>query len=473
MIFKEYSQYDAYGLAELIKKKEISTLDAVESAINKIEELNPEINAVIYQDYEAALANAKEKESTKLGGLPFLTKGLGAMVKGFPYTFCSKLFRKNVAVEDSNLIKRYKNAGAIIIGQTNAPEFGINITTEPALHGPTRNPWNTEYSSGGSSGGAAAAVASGMVPVAHASDGGGSIRIPASCCGVFGLKPTRGRISHGPAGEGWGGLVAEHVISKSVRDSAWFLDLTNGPSLGDPYFAPPPSESYLENLDSPPKKLKIAYTTSSLSGEESSQECVAAVQKTLVLLESMGHELVEQKICFDYEKTQHHIHNLIICNLKGDLEAFESARGSRIRSEELEALSYRIHTAAPVISGYEYVKSIRYLHSLSRNLAGKFEQFDMFLTPTLATPPPLLNVLRMDTSSFEEYWRKLFRVNPFCGIFNVTGQPAASIPMHITDERLPVGVQIAGKYADEERLLKLCRQLELASPWKFPSSPTT
>ena len=299
-MFKEYDQYDAMGLADLIRRGQVSAEEVLEAAIARIEQLNPGVNAVVTRCFDQARETIRSGLSDgPFRGVPFLLKDLHALCKGAVTSNGCRFFRDNAADHDTELVARYKRGGLVILGKTNTPEFGLTITTEPVLFGATRNPWDRQHSAGGSSGGAAAAVAAGLVPAAHASDGGGSIRIPSSCCGVFGLKPTRGRNPHGPdRGEGWSGMGTEHVISRSVRDSAALLGLTCGPDTGAPYFATPPQRPFASELAAAPGSLRIAFATRTPAGEKVAPECEHAAVDTARLLETLGHRLEEVTLDF-------------------------------------------------------------------------------------------------------------------------------------------------------------------------------
>jgi Asp-tRNA(Asn)/Glu-tRNA(Gln) amidotransferase A subunit family amidase len=404
--------------------------------------------------------------------VPFLLKDINASMKGVPTSGGSRPFASIPAPHDSETVVRYRKAGLVILGKTNTPEFGLNLSTEPALFGATRNPWNLEHSAGGSSGGAAAAVASGMVPVAHASDGGGSIRIPSSACGVFGLKPTRGRISAGPdAGEGWGGLSTQHVVSRSVRDSAVFLDIAAGPASGDPYWAEPPTTSFLSATGREPKHLKIAVSFSTPNGVPVDPACIAATRAAARLCESLGHSVEEAYPTYAFEDMRLAAATVICANIAARLDLLAQTRGKAIAEDEVEPLTWICYQGGKLATASDYAAGIRALHGVGRQVAPFFDTYDILLTPVLAKPPIKLGVANTHSKDSEAFVEVVKTYSPFCQLFNVTGQPAMSVPLHWTDNGLPVGLHFAAKYGAEALLFSLAAQLERAKPWasKKPS----
>ena len=394
-------------------------------------------------------------------------KDLGAELAGTP--FCEGLafagdYRSSVTQE---LTQRFIDAGFVICGKTNTPELGILPTTEPRRFGPTRNPWHTGHSTGGSSGGSAAAVSSGMVPVAHANDGGGSIRIPASCCGLVGLKPTRGRNSLAPNyGDLMGGLVCEHVVTRSVRDSAAILDVTAGPVAGDPYWAPPlRGPSFAAAAATAPAPLRVAVMTSSPTGSVVDAECVAAVGATATLCESLGHHVEDAALAVDGDAFVAHFVNQWACGNAWALEDWEARVGRPAHEGDLEPLSWALVELGRSVHGGQYLRSVQELQRISRGIAEYFEGIDVLLTPTLAELPAPLGTF---DSPPGEPLTGLFRAAdyvPFTPPFNVTGQPGISLPLHWSESGLPIGVQFVGRLGGEETLLSLAGQLEQASPW--------
>jgi amidase len=465
--FKEYDQYDAIGLAGLIKKREVTPLELLEEAISRIEKANPVLNAVVTKLYDEA---KKEIDSGlpvgPFSGVPFLLKEF-EQYAGSPITNSSRFFVNNICNQDSEIVKRYKKGGLVILGKTNTSELCITASTESSLYGPCRNPWNTEISTGGSSGGAAAAVAAGIVPVAQGSDGGGSIRIPASCCGVFGMKPTRGRNPWGPVyGESWSGLHVKHVLSRSVRDSAAFLDLTCGPDVGAPYYLTEPTNSFLSQLNKELKPLKVGYTTSSVFEVEVDQECIIAVEKTVGLLKVLGHEIEEIEL--DYIEDAHEFwkafYTVMMANTDAEICAYSKRTGQDINQDKFENFTWLNLQRSKNNTATDFVAAQQYLHRIGRKIAKIFESYDVIVTPVIAKPPPPIGYLNTE-GDFDEYSKKAGEYFLFTGCFNVSGNPAMSMPLHSSSDNLPIGVQFVGKYADEETLYRLAYTIEKERLW--------
>lgn len=466
--FSEYESYDAMGLAELVREGEVSPGELLEAAIGRVEARNPALNAVVMPMYDEARGSINAGlPDGPLKGVPFLLKDLGLFYKGFATTFGSRLFVDFVPDHDSTLVTRYRKAGLVIFGKTNTPELGLTVTTEPQLYGACRNPWNPERTTGGSSGGSAAAVASGMVPVAHASDGGGSIRIPASCCGLFGLKPTRGRIPAGPhAGEGWNGMSSDHVITRSVRDSALFLDIAAGPSPGDPYCAPHFSGSFLEAVRQMPGKLRIAYTAVPPSGAQIHAECAAALHSTVQLCADLGHSLEEATPAIDFEPFQQAIVTIIDANTAALLDAGATALGRELGPDDVEYVTWRSAKAGNEYSAPDYVRAVETIHLTGRTVARFFEKYDILLSPALLQPPVPLGYLDTKSEDVKRYVKNLFTFFGFTGLFNATGQPSMSVPLYWSEDNLPIGLLFSARFGEEALLFRLAAQLEEARPWK-------
>jgi len=376
----------------------------------------------------------------------------------------------------------------LILGKTNTPEFGLVPFTESELLGTCRNPWNLEHTAGGSSGGSAAAVASGMVPMAGGGDGGGSIRIPASCCGLFGLKPTRGRTPTGPAeGELWRGAVVEHVITRSVRDSAAMLDALAGPDVGAPYFAPPPARPFIEEVKTPPGRLKIAFTTRSMLGHSVHADCVKAVKDAATLLESLGHDVVEDTPEVEREGFNQAFLTVVACELAAELDDVGKMLGRRASRGDVEVATWALALIGRSISGPEYANAVRYLQRASRRVGEFFERYDVHVCPVLASPPfrhgalqppaservvlSVLGALRASgvlkaMHALERAAETVYEWMAFTPVANATGQPAMSVPLSWNAEGLPIGVHFTGRYADEATLFRLAAELELAAPWR-------
>jgi amidase len=473
---EEVAWLDATAQADLVRAKEVSPAELVGEAIMRIEKLNPQLNAVIHELFDRARAEAAgDLPDGPFRGVPFLLKDLTAELAGTPFnegTDFSGDYRSTVTQE---LTKRYIEAGFVICGKTNTPEFGILPTAEPRRFGPSRNPWNIAHSTGGSSGGSAAAVASGMVPAAHANDGGGSIRIPASCCGLVGLKPTRGRNSQAPEyGDQMGGLVCEHVVTRSVRDSAAILDATAGPVPGDPYWAPSRrGPSFAAAAATAPVRFRIAVMTTSPMGTDVHPDCVAAARAATTLCESLGHEVLEATANFDADAYLEHFVNVWAGGNAAAVAGWETRLGRPASEADLEPLSWALVALGRSISAGQYLSSVRELQGITRQIARYFESIDVLLTPTLGEPPVPLGTFDPPP---DEPLAGLIRCAdyvPFTPLFNVTGQPAISLPLHWNDAGLPIGVQFVGRLGDEETILSLAGQLEQAAPWSGRRPPVS
>ena len=458
---------DATGQAELVRRREVNPIELVEAAIERIERLNPTLNAVVTPMYEEARRVAGgELPEGPFRGVPFLLKDLLASYAGVRMTAGSGFLGGFVPDHDSELVARLKRAGLIILGKTNTPEFGILPTTEPRLFGPSRNPWATSHTTGGSSGGSAAAVAAGMVAMAHANDGGGSIRIPASCCGLFGLKPTRARNALGPDfGDIMSGLVAEHAVTRSVRDSAALLDATSGPEVGDPYWAPPPERPFLEEVGVDPGRLRIAFTAVAPTGVPVHADCVTAVRDAAALAAELGHEVVETTPVVDGELFSQAFITLWSAGCASRIAGLALVTGRAPGREEFETLTWALHEMGRQHSASTYLLAWQALQRIAREIARFFIDYDVWLTPTLAEPPVPLGTF---DSPVEDPLKGLFRAArfvPFTPIANVTGQPAMSVPLFWNSEGLPVGTHFIGRFGDEATLFRLSAQLEAARPW--------
>jgi Asp-tRNA(Asn)/Glu-tRNA(Gln) amidotransferase A subunit family amidase len=469
--FAEYTEYDGLGLAALVRSKEVSPADVLEAAIARIEALNPALNAVVTRVYDEARAAIPDggpdgSQDQPFAGVPFLLKDLGGAQAGVPMTAGSRFFAHAPTPVDAETVVRYRRAGLRILGRTNTPEFGLNASTEPVLFGPTRNPWDLTHSSGGSSGGSAAAVAARMVPLAHASDGGGSIRIPASCCGLFGLKTTRARLSYAPyAGEGLAGCSVEHVVSRSVRDSAAALDATAGPAVGDPYFPPPPLRPFLEEVGTAPARLRIALTTEAFGGSPVDPDCVAAAEAAAALCEELGHHVERASPAYDVGGLDETYNQVFAINAVANIRLRARALGLTLEPGGFERVTWSMVESADRSSAADYVQMLNRLHAISRRIQAFFTTYDMLLTPTLAEPPVKLGVLDMMSEDIAAYTARLWRYTPFTYPFNVTGQPAMSVPLSWNEAGLPIGVHFVGRYGDEATLFRIAAQLEEANPW--------
>jgi amidase len=464
---EEFGSLDATALAELVRKKHVKPIELVEAAIERIERLNPTLNAVVTPMYEQARTLAVGKiPDGPFTGVPFLLKDLGAPYAGIPMTMGSAAMRAFIPDHDSELVVRLKRAGLIILGKTNTPEFGILPTTEPRLFGPCHNPWDINRTTGGSSGGSCAAVAARLVPMAHANDGGGSIRIPASCCGLFGLKPTRGRNPLGPDfGDIFSGLVIDHAVCRSVRDSAALLDATSGPDVGDPYWAPPPVRSFLREVGADPGKLCIAFTTTTGSGMTVHTHCVSAVHDATKLCSDLGHEVEEVSPLLDRELVTQSFMVLWSAGCAWTLDGIGMVMGRTITSTQVEPLTWALCEMGRKQSASAYLLSLSFLQRVARDIARFFLKYDVWLTPTLSEPPLPLGSFDSPPENPLQGLRRAEQFVPFTPICNATGQPAMSVPLYWNAEGLPIGVHFIGRFGDEATLFRLAAQLESARPW--------
>lgn len=493
MRFDEYRQYDAVGLAELIKNKDISELEAVEAAISGIESINPKINAITFTDCEQARKNASQAQSNgPLAGVPFLIKDALSAVKGWPLTYSCKGLKNNISNYDSSLTTRFREAGLHFLGRTNTPEFALYGITEPELFGPTNNPWDLSRNAGGSSGGSGAAVAAGLVPMASASDGGGSIRIPSSCNGVFGLKPSRGRVSAGPDfGEVWSGASSDHVLTRSVRDSALMLDLIQGIDYTSSSSAPPPFEPYYQAIKAPPKPLRIAMQTHSPLGGAVHKECIKAVENTAKLLESLGHTVEISAPEYSGEALLNDFFTVYFVQAALAIKSVGEHLGRPTKVSDVEPSTWVMGLIGKSYRADEVLAARARWHDYSR-IMGEFHQsYDVLMMPSTADLPakngahaltafekfflPVVNHLRLGkltrmVGAVDDMKAKHISKVPFTQLANLTGQPAMSVPAYTSTCGLPIGVQFVAPYGDEETLFKLAATLEQAIGWgkRFP-----
>ncbi|HUO97981.1 MAG TPA: amidase family protein [Rhizomicrobium sp.] len=467
MAISEFDRMDGLGLAGLVASGDISASELLEEAITRAERVNPVLNAIVYRDYERARAAASaELPKGPFAGLPFLLKDMGLQCEGMPTRQASRFFPPFPADHDSFLMARFRRAGLIAFAKTNAPEFGLVPTTEGKLYGPARNPWNPAHSTGGSSGGAAAAVAAGIVPMAHANDGGGSIRIPASCCGLVGLKPTRGRVSAGPdLPDAVDGLAVELVVSRSVRDSAAALDVAAGPEPGDPYASPAKPESYLEASKRPPRRLRIATTVKKLDGAPAHSDCIAAVEHAARICAGLGHDVEEAAPGIDLGALMPAFSAVWCSNLACVIDFVAFLTGQTPSRDNLEGLTLALYEWGKAVSASRYLQSKMRLNQLSRTMAKFHRQYDLWLTPTLSSPPWKLGTLDVERRDAEAAMALLCDYVPYTALQNITGQPAINLPLHWNGAGLPIGVQFVAPFGDELTLLQLATQLEQAHPW--------
>jgi amidase len=458
----------ATELAAMVREGEVSSRELVDASLEAIEQHNGELNAFVTLCAERALEQAdavRAGDDRPLAGVPIAVKDLIALTAGVRTTMGMAAMEDWVPDEDSALIRRLRDAGAIIVGKTNTPEMGILPVTEPDRFGPARNPWDTSRTTGGSSGGSAAAVASGMVPLAHANDGGGSIRIPASCCGLVGLKASRGRVSMDPYGEFVGGIAIEGCLSRTVRDSAVVLDAISGYEPGDPYWAPDPSAPFADAADRAPGKLRIAFTTPAPNGVPVHEHCVAATVAAAELLEGLGHEVSEAPALTDEGYVDNFI-KIWTAGISDEIHTYGRLRGQPLDESKLEPLTQQMAGLANSFSATDYLGALDYLRRMSRRVLALWAGIDVLLTPTLAAPPIEIGALRPKEG--EQPIQMLMNAGrwvPFTPVWNVTGQPAISLPLSMSPDGLPIGVQLVGPPAGEELLLSLSAQLEEAQPW--------
>jgi amidase len=502
----EYGALDGLGLAELVQRRQVSASELLEEAIARAERLNPIIGAIVGPLHdearrEAAALSAGDagdrgasRDARPFAGVPFLLKDLYAEMAGVPATGGSRYLADYRPARDATIVTRFRRAGLLIFGKTNLPEMGLVPATEPALFGPARNPWNPALSCGGSSGGSAAAVAAGIVPLAHANDGGGSIRIPASCCGLFGLKPTRGRTPAGPdRSELWNGFTIAHVLSRSVRDSAAALDAIAGPEASSPYWAPPPARAFLAEVGAPPGRLRIALTKRPQAAlAVPHADCLAAADDAARLLTDLGHDIEEADLEIDAEAFAHDFFTLVCVEMAALLARAEVWVGRRPRRGELETSTAITAILGRQRTATEAARSRERLDAIGRRTATFFERYDLLLSPTLGAPPPAigalqprgleafgqeiltrlhLGVLLRIPGLVEASVRRVFSFMPFSPLANVTGQPSMSVPLHWNAAGLPIGSQLTARFGDEATLFRIAAQLEVARPWRDRRPP--
>ena len=492
MAFSDYDKYDGLGLAELIRKKKVSPGELVEEAISRIETHNPKINAVVHKLYERARTAAKGKlPDGPFQGVPFLIKDLHATLEGLPTSHGTKLWKNVPAKITTEIVKRWEASGAIVVGRTNTPEFGLLPYTESDTLGPALNPWDTTRSPGGSSGGSGAAVAARMVPLASGGDGGGSIRIPSSACGIFGLKPTRGRTPTGPViGESWSGFDIDHVLTRSVRDSAAMLDATQGADVGAPYIIPE-AGPFLKEVGRKPGKLKIAFSTKPMLGKSVHADCIKGVEETVALLKELGHEVVEDAPVINGEEFSYRFLTILAGQIRADIEEAAEAAGKKVSMDDFDITTFGTGLFGTILKASDYARAMRYLQSVSREIGRFFEGYDALLTPVLSQPPGKIGALKPSASEQSQIkliartgatWileamnvirplaAQTYEFIPWTPVFNVTGQPAMSVPLHWNEAGLPIGMHFISKWGDEATLFRLAGQLEKAKPW-FDKAP--
>ena len=471
----DYGNHDGMGLAALVAGGEAHPTELLEEALRRAEAVDPVLGALVLDmEGEARRQIAREQTRGPLGGTPFALKDLRARYRGTPTTSGSRFFSGSPADSDTEMVRRHRAAGLVIFGKTKTPELGCNLATEPRWGGPSRNPWDTTLIPGGSSGGAAALVAARVLPLAHATDGGGSIRIPAGCCGLFGLKPTRGRNPAGPdQGEGWGGLSVEHAVTLTVRDSALLLDLTAGPDPGAPYYPPPPSKSFLSQVGADPGRLRIGFSLHTPRGFDLHPDCRRAVEETAELCEQLGHVVEEAGPRWSMTEAGSAYTAVVNSNVARTVADRARELGRLPGPDDLEAgVRHRVEHGNRT-DAVEYLGALATIHRVGRQVAPFFKTHHLWLTPTTAAPPPPLGSFDTDSEDTDRFRSLIGKYSPFCSVANMTGQPAMSVPLGQTSAGVPVGVHFLGRYGDEATLFMLATQLEEARPWfnRRPSLP--
>lgn len=491
----EYDREDGLGLAAMVARGDVHPRELVDEAIARVERVNPAINAVVMRMYEEARRSADGPlPEGPFRGVPFLLKNLLTAYAGMPSDGSCKLFRDNIPDHDAEIVKRQKAAGLITIGKTNSPEFGILPVTEPDLYGATRNPWDLGRTPGGSSGGASAAVAAGIVPFAHGGDGGGSIRIPASCCGLFGLKPSRGRQPCGPdLSELFFGFATEHVLTQSVRDSAAMLDVTGGPEVTSLYHAVPPERPFLQEVSRPPGKLRIALITDGiLSAKKTHPDCVRAAEEAAKLCESLGHSVEPARLPIDGEEFAYNFFLMFCVGAATELALAEPLLGRKVGPDDLEMTTWLGALVGRSLTATDHTVAMRKLRDGQRAVSRFHEKYDVLLTPTLGQPPlpigalkakgieakvqevvgrtPMRVVLRIQ-AIMRAVVARAYSFSPFTPIANVTGQPSMSVPLSWGSEGLPIGSMFTARLGEDALLFRLAGQLEAARPWRGTRRP--
>lgn len=467
-----YSACDAVGLAALVATGQVSPDELLDEALRRVASLNPALNAVVHlREAVARRAIASGLPEGPLRGVPFLLKDLGAEARDYPSHGGSRLAADTRYAFDSEIYTRMRRSGVVPFARTTAPELGIGPVTEAQVYGgPTRNPWNLDHTPGGSSGGAAAAVAAGIVPAAHGSDGGGSVRIPAASCGLVGFKPTRARLPDGPmVGEGWAGMAIDGFLTRSLRDTATLLDACAGADLGAPYHAPPMRGGYARAMEREPGTLRIRFSTHTLTGEPVHADCAAAVRRTAALCDDLGHDVGE--VTFGAElgtgAMMRAWTKIVACG--SALAVRTKSGGAPLDPSRVEGTTRGAIALAETVSGADYLEAVNTIHAFGRRMARAFLDFDVLLTPTLAEPPARIGRLKPDNEDFLDYRTGpggVFEYSPYTAAFNASGQPAVSLPLYWNDATLPIGVHLAAAFGEDGRLMALAAQLERAAPWE-------
>lgn len=470
---QDYADYDGLGLAELVRRRAVTPLELVEACIARIERHNPALNAVVHLAADEARATAKGKlPDSPFAGVPFLIKDLGQRVKGWPRTSGSVYAAVDADPDDSELVRRYRASGVVLVGKTNTPEFGIPGVTNSEKLGACRNPWNTDHVSGGSSGGAASATAAGIVPLAHASDGLGSIRIPAACCGLVGMKTTRDRNPNGGEDADRAiGLSVDHVVSRTVRDSAAMLDATGYPEPASPYAYPPKAGPYLDEVSKSPGRLRIAWSAATPSGRPFDAEVKTALERTTDMLRRLGHEVIERDIALDWRQFYRAQGLVSASNFAAGMQRMIERLGREPKDGELGPLAQRGYDAGRRLTGQQALWGFQQLRLMNRQILATFEDIDVYLCPVMGSVAPRVDWADPLTVDLKEYDRRSSAAFPFTPPFNITGQPSLSLPLWQSASNLPIAMMFTAKYADEATLFRLAGQLEKECPWKDRKPP--
>ena len=463
----QYLAYDGLGLAELVTRGDATPRELLEAAIERLEATNTKVNCIaakLYDHGRKQIADGLPKGA--FTGVPFLLKDLSVNLAGTVTGSGSAFFQDDLAKADSTLVARYKNSGLVIFGKITTPELGLTGKTESVPHGQTKNPWNLEPTVGGSSGGAAATVAASIVPMANASDGAGSIRTPASCCGVFGMKPTHARVPWGPARLlGWNGLSTVHAVTRSVRDNAALLDAAAGADVGDPYAAIAPARAFFKEFGADPGKLRIALMLSPTSGSSVDPVCIAAVRDAAKRCQDIGYIVEEQQQTIDYTAINAGMLATLNVSTTAALDARATRLGRAVTENDVEPVTWYFYQEGKKVSGLAYATARAAFDQAGRAIAEFQQTYDVILSTTLAKPPMKLGLLSLSPANFNDYVREVFSFGAFTALANICGQPAMSIPLYWSPDGLAIGVMFAGRVGDEATLYRLAGQLEIARPW--------
>lgn len=470
MPVSEYAELDGLGLAALVRERKVSALELVDEAITRIETLNPRLNAIVYPMYDHARKLAAQPQSGTFAGVPFLLKDMTSFYAGTPTTHgCKVLANIAPSDHDSELVKRFKRAGLITVAKTSTPELALSATTEPTFRGPARNPWSLDHTTGGSSGGSAAAVAARIVPIAHGGDGGGSLRMPASCCGIVGFKPSRMRTPHGPdCSSIWESCCGEFVMSRSVRDSAYLLDEVAGQDVGAYYAAPAQARPFRDEVASDPRALRIAWSAGGPAHIAAHADCVAAVEHCAKLAAGLGHHVEEScpQLSADFIETMGEAFMAMLAiETAQDMVEISALVGRRPAAADYEPANWAL---AEIGRGYSAVDAVRFkrvLHEAARRVGPFFEQYDIYLAPTLGKPPVPIGEIDPRMQDSNEYFRLMFDFMPFTSLFNICGSAAVSLPLWWNAQGLPIGCQFVTRMGNDGLLLQLAAQIERAQPW--------